>query len=87
MFAASRDVRAPAVINDHFLQQIFSANMPGGRSLRGSSGVGPMPRSFTGIIGYIINFVFQYCYSTLSTIISTFLSLGRNDERSKCLKG
>lgn len=79
-FVGSRDVRAPAVINDRFLQQVFSATMPGGRSAR-SSTPGPMPRSITGIIGYIINMVFQYCYSTISSILSVFL--GGNEERSK----
>ncbi|XP_054082820.1 FAS-associated factor 2 [Zeugodacus cucurbitae] len=78
-YAASRDVRAPAVIDDRFLQQIFSANMPGGRSARG--GMGPIPRSFTGIIGYVINMVFQYCYSTFASVLNALLSLGRNDER------
>ena len=80
-FVGSRDVRAPAVINDRFLQQVFSATMPGGRSAR-SSTPGPMPRSITGILGYIINMVFQYCYSTISSILGAFL--GGNEERSKC---
>lgn len=77
-FVGSRDVRAPAVINDRFLQQIFSATMPGGRTAR-SITPGPMPRSITGIIGYIINMVFQYCYSTISSILGAFL--GGNEER------
>ncbi|TMW54460.1 hypothetical protein DOY81_000452 [Sarcophaga bullata] len=77
-FVGSRDVRAPAVINDRFLQQVFSATMPGGRSARGST-PGPMPRSITGILGYIINMVFQYCYSTISSILGAFL--GGNEER------
>ncbi|KAM7351331.1 fas-associated factor 2 isoform 1-T2 [Cochliomyia hominivorax] len=77
-FVGSREVRAPAVINDRFLQQVFSATMPGGRSAR-SSTPGPMPRSITGILGYIINMVFQYCYTTISSILSAFL--GGNEER------
>lgn len=79
-YVGSRDVRAPAVINDRFLQQVFSAHMPGGRTAR-SNGAGPMPRSITGIIGYLINMVFQYCYSTLSSILSAFF--GGSEERSK----
>ncbi|CAD6999595.1 unnamed protein product [Ceratitis capitata] len=78
-YAASRDVRAPAVLDDRFLQQVFSATMPGGRSARG--GLGPVPRSITGIIGYVINMVFQYCYSTFASVLSTLLNMGRNDER------
>ncbi|XP_013116262.1 FAS-associated factor 2 [Stomoxys calcitrans] len=77
-FVGSRDVRAPAVINDRFLQQVFSAHMPGGRMSR-SGGAGPMPRSITGIIGYILNMVFQYCYSTISSILGAFF--GGNEER------
>lgn len=83
-FVGSRDVRAPAVINDRFLQQVFSATMPGGRSARGSS-PGPMPRSITGILGYIINIVFQYCYSTISSILGVFLG-GNEDRSKKCVK-
>lgn len=82
-FVGSRDVRAPAVINDRFLQQVFSAHMPGGRMSRSSSS-GPMPRNITGIIGYIINMVFQYCYSTISSILGAFI--GGNEERSKTVK-
>uniref|UniRef100_A0A1I8MWG9 UBX domain-containing protein n=1 Tax=Musca domestica TaxID=7370 RepID=A0A1I8MWG9_MUSDO len=77
-YVGSREVRAPTVINDRFLQQVFSAHMPGGRTSRGSNS-GPMPRSITGIIGYIINMVFQYCYSTISSILGAFF--GGNEER------
>jgi len=79
MFAASTDVRAPAVLNDRFLQQVFSANMPGGRTVSRVPS-GPVPRSFTGIIGYVINFVFQYFYSTLTSIVSAFVNLGGGNE-------
>lgn len=80
MFAGSRDVRAPVVINDRFLQQVFSATMPGGRTARSVNGA-PVPRTLTGIIGYVINVVFQYCYSTISSILNLFI--GGNEERSK----
>ncbi|XP_022224868.1 FAS-associated factor 2 [Drosophila obscura] len=79
MFAASTEVRAPAVINDRFLQQVFSANMPGGRTVSRVPS-GPMPRSFTGLLGYVINFVFQYFYSTLTSIVSAFVNLGGGNE-------
>ncbi|TDG53544.1 hypothetical protein AWZ03_000359 [Drosophila navojoa] len=80
MLTASTDVRAPAVINDRFLQQVFSANMPGGRTISRVPSIGPMPRSFTGILGYVINFVFQYFYSTLSGIVRAFINLGGGNE-------
>ncbi|EDW11088.1 FAS-associated factor 2 [Drosophila mojavensis] len=80
MLTASTDVRAPAVINDRFLQQVFSANMPGGRTISRVPSIGPMPRSFTGILGYVINFVFQYFYSTLSGIVRAFINIGGGNE-------
>lgn len=79
-YVVSRDVRAPTVLDDRLLQQVFSANMPGGRSALGD--MGPIPRNFTGIIGYVINMVFHYCYSTFAGVLSSLLSLGRSDERS-----
>ncbi|XP_030382943.1 FAS-associated factor 2 [Scaptodrosophila lebanonensis] len=79
MFAASTEVRAPAVINDRFLQQIFSANMPGGRTVSRVPS-GPIPRSLTGIISYVINIVFQYFYSTISSICSAFVNFGGGNE-------
>ncbi|XP_030555317.1 FAS-associated factor 2 [Drosophila novamexicana] len=80
MLTASTDVRAPAVINDRFLQQVFSANMPGGRTVSRVPSIGPMPRSFTGMLGYVINFVFQYFYSTLSGIVRAFINIGGGNE-------
>lgn len=80
MLTASTDVRAPAVINDRFLQQVFSANMPGGRTISRVPSIGPMPRSFTGILGYVINFVFQYFYSTISGIVRAFINIGGGNE-------
>ncbi|ALC39987.1 Faf [Drosophila busckii] len=80
MLTASTDVRAPAVINDRFLQQVFSANMPGGRTVSRVPSIGPMPRNITGIVGYVINFVFQYFYSTLSGIVRAFLNFGGGNE-------
>ncbi|XP_012161543.1 FAS-associated factor 2 isoform X4 [Ceratitis capitata] len=59
-YAASRDVRAPAVLDDRFLQQVFSATMPGGRSARG--GLGPVPRSITVTdpVGDVMSFIRSY---------------------------
>ncbi|EDW77267.1 uncharacterized protein Dwil_GK18177 [Drosophila willistoni] len=81
MFAASTDVRAPTVINDRFLQQVFSANMPGGRTISRVGPAGPVPRNFTGFVGYVINFVFQYFYSTFSSIVSAFVNFGGGNEQ------
>ena len=77
MYAASLDIRAPQVVNDRFLQHVFSAHMPGGRI----GGTIPVPSTFTGFLGYIVNCVFQFCYSTISSIVTTFFQsiLGGND--------
>lgn len=83
MFVASADVRAPVVVNDRFLQQIFTANMPGGRIAPKSNNDALVPRTITGFISYIINVVFQYCYSTISNVLNYLL--GRNQDRSKLM--
>ncbi|XP_055386441.1 FAS-associated factor 2 [Condylostylus longicornis] len=68
MYAANTDIRAPQVVNDRFLQHVFSAQS----GLPGFSNGSPIPNSFTGFLGYIVNCVFQFCYSTVSSVISVF---------------
>lgn len=70
MYASDR--REPEVVNDRYLQRVFISHREPER-----------PTSFTGLIGYFVNYVFSFCYSTLSTIISTILDLVRSNERSK----
>lgn len=71
MFASSES-REPQVINDRYLQRIFVNNRE------------PVPpHGFTGFIGFIVNYVFSFCYSTLSSILSVVRDLMRGNERSK----
>lgn len=91
MFAGAEDVRAPAVVNDRFLQQVFNAHMPGGRMIKNSPSTGngaengenrlPVSRSFTGLITYFINLVFQYSYSTLASLLNIIFQ--RSQRKSK----
>lgn len=78
MYAASADARVPQVVNDRFLQHVFSAHMPGGRGSNDSP-----PSGITGFLGYLVNCVFQFCYSTLSSLVTTLLNIFRSSERSK----
>lgn len=91
MFAGGEDVRAPAVVNDRFLQQVFNAHMPGGRMIKNSPSAGngaensenrlSASRSFTGLITYFINLVFQYSYSTLTSLLNIIFR--RSERKSK----
>jgi FAS-associated factor 2 len=73
--ATSQDVRAPAVINDRFLQHIFVSNNRNNNS-NGPSGV-------FGLFSYVVNSLINWCCSTLSSFIQTLLSIFTERERSK----
>lgn len=73
MYASSSTDREPQVINDRYLQRIFTSSRD------------PAPGGLTGIIGFIVNYVFNFCYSTLSSIITTIRDILRGNERSKLL--
>lgn len=81
MFASSStdSNRLPQVVNDRFLQQIFSAHMPGGRSNYNDE----VPSGFVGYFRYVVRFVVQLCYSTISSIVMTFVNLVKSDNQSK----
>lgn len=66
------ETRPPAVINDRFLQQVFTTKAPAGP-----------PQGFGGLIGYVVNLVFNFCYSTFTNILTTILEIFRGQERSK----
>lgn len=70
---ATNDNRAPQVINDRFLQHIFTNNRPDNTPGGG----------LTAMVRYFVNYIFNFCYSTLTTIVTTVVSLFRNSERSK----
>lgn len=72
MFASANDNREPEVINDRYLQRVFLSNRDPAP-----------PTGITGILGFIVNYVFNFCYGTLSTILTTLRDLLRSNERSK----
>lgn len=77
MYASmTSEIRAPQVVNDRYLQHVFS-NRRDGR--------GP-PGGITSFIGYIINYVFNFAYSTFSSILSTLIGLFRTRETSKYIR-
>lgn len=72
MFASAIDNREPEVINDRYLQRVFFSNRDPAP-----------PAGITGFLGFIVNYVFSFCYNTLSSIIITLRDLLRSNERSK----
>ncbi|KAG5675381.1 hypothetical protein PVAND_005289 [Polypedilum vanderplanki] len=76
MYASSTDTRAPAVINDRFLQHIFVSNNRNNNSNNngGSGGI-------FGIFSYVVNSLINWCYSTLSTFIQTLFSVFTERDR------
>lgn len=72
MYASTTDNRAPQVVNDRYLQTVFTSIVPD-----------RPPTGFTGMVGYFVNYLFSFCYSTISSIISTLLGLFKSNERSK----
>lgn len=69
---SSNDTRAPQVVNDIYLQTIVTTNE-----------VDRPPAGVTGFLGYVVNYLFNFCYSTFSSIISTLLGLFKSNETSK----
>lgn len=79
IYATSQDIRAPAVINDRFLQHIFVSN---NRSNNNSNGAGGS-RGMFGLFSYVVNSLINWCYTTLSSFIQTLLSVFTERERSE----
>lgn len=79
LFASAQDSRAPAVLNDRFLQHIFvsNRNLNNGNS-SGSGGI-------FGLFSYVVNSLINWCYSTLSSFVQTLLSVFTERERSELL--
>lgn len=71
--SASDNSRPPQVVNDRYLQRVFSSNREP-----------TPPAGFTGVIGFIFNYVFSFCYNTISSIIATLLGIVRSNDRSEC---
>lgn len=76
LFASSQDSRAPAVLNDRFLQHIFISN-------RSNSGVAAGSGGVFGLFSYVVNSLIHWCYSTLSSFVQTLLSVFTERERSE----
>ena len=64
--------RPPQVVNDRYLQHVFSSNRRG-----------VPPSGFTGILGYVFNYVFNICYSTFQSVLAAVFSFFKGPERSK----
>lgn len=72
MYASASDNHPPQVVNDRYLQRVFSSNRE------------PVPpNGFTGVLGFIFNYLFSFCYNTVSSIITTLLGIVRSNERSE----
>lgn len=68
--------RAPQVVNDRYLQHIFSNT-----SRSGGAAVGPSHNGIKGFLGYVFNYVFNFCYASFSSILTAVISLFRDQER------
>lgn len=66
------ETRPPTVVNDRFLQQVFTTSQPA-----------TSPQGFGGLLGYVVNLVFNFCYTTFNSILTTILDIFRRQERSK----
>lgn len=76
LFATSVQTRAPDVLNDRFLQQIFVGNR------NNNSPAAPGGGMF-GLFSYVVNSLINWCYSTLSSFVQSLLSVFTERERSK----
>lgn len=81
MFAAAADdTRAPQVINDQFMQTVFTspsggAGGPDGSVVPAPGGGPPVGGGLTGLLGYFVNYIFGLWYSTLTSLASTLFGL------------
>lgn len=79
LFASAQDTRAPAVLNDRFLQHIFVSNRNfNNGNAAGSGGI-------FGLFSYVVNSLIHWCYSTLSSFVQTLLSVFTERDRSMWL--
>lgn len=77
LFASTQDTRAPAVLNDRFLQHIFVS------SRNNNNGAAPGSGGMFGLFSYVVNSLIHWCYSTLSSFVQTLLSVFTERERSE----
>lgn len=86
MFAASADdTRAPLVLNDQYMQTVFtSSNAAPAAAAAGGvvpAGGPPVAGGLAGLIGYFVNYLFGLCYSTFTSVASALFGLFAPDER------
>lgn len=60
------------VINDRYLQTVFTSSVVPDAP----------PPGFTGLVGYFVNYLFRFCYSTITSIVTTLLDLFKPDIRT-----
>lgn len=77
LYASNVDQRAPAVINDRFLQHIFVSHRSANH---GESGGGMF-----GIFSYVVNSILNWCLSTASAFVQSLFSIFTERERSEFL--
>lgn len=94
MFAAStNESRALTVINDQYMQTVFTSSTSSSNPTSSSNAGDVVPAAaaspalpafgggFTGIIGYLVNYLFSWCYNTMSTLASALFGIFAPDER------
>ncbi|KFB45624.1 hypothetical protein ZHAS_00013616 [Anopheles sinensis] len=69
--AYATESRAPAVVNDRFLQHVFA-------SVRANNT--PAPSGIGGFIGYVFNYMVSFWYSAVSAFVTTIVGLFRDQE-------
>lgn len=73
MYASAPDNRTLQVVNDRYLQHVFSS----------SSGITTPQSGLSGLLGYLINYVFNFGYNTFTSILTTILGFFRDTEQSE----
>lgn len=76
LYASNVEQRAPAVINDRFLQHIFVSS-------RSNNNNGDAGSGMFGIFSYVVNSILNWCMSTASIFVQTLFSIFTERERSK----
>lgn len=76
LYASNVDQRAPAVINDRFLQHIFVSSRSPPVHGDGSAGM-------FGIFSYVVNSILNWCMSTASAFVQSLFSIFTERERSE----
>lgn len=60
------------MVNDRYLQTVFPNSVVPDAP----------PPGFTGLVGYFVNYLFRFCYTTITSIMTTLLELFKPDIRT-----